>query len=423
MPRRVFITVGEVSGDMHAGRLIEELRSLEPDVIVEGIGGESMRAAGATIHHETVSRAAMGWQALLRAFEVRRLLNWMRRYFQKNPPDLLICIDSWAMNWHFARMAHQRHVPVLYYIAPQVWASRSGRMKRLRQYVDQVACILPFEEEYLHRHNINATFVGHPLFDELPVDRGRDPATRFPNKPPVIGLLPGSRRSVALENLPSLLDVARRIAESYPDVTFVLPTVPTTHAAVESLLQSTATKSVAARQSSDAADGDGPASENRGDEDWALEAGFSRIGRFVYGSDGFDQLVPRCDLCITVSGTATLHVAGHGVPMLVVYRTNPLLWHLVARWVIKTRTYSLVNLLNDNRQKIVPEFVPWFGSNAPVADKALEFLSTPELMDEQRERLGHLIRTLNRPGASRQAAKLALDLMGSRAATILEPPQ
>ena len=127
--------------------------------------------------------------------------------------------------------------------------------------------------------------------------------------------------------------------------------------------------------------------------------GVETIGPFTIGLNQFNQLVPRCDLCLTVSGTATLHAAGHGAPQIVVYQINPLLWHLAARWLINTRTFSLVNLLNDSQRTIVPEFIPWYGSNQPVADKALEYLRNPEQLTEQRDRLQNLIHTLNRPGA------------------------
>jgi lipid-A-disaccharide synthase len=143
------------------------------------------------------------------------------------------------------------------------------------------------------------------------------------------------------------------------------------------------------------------------------------IGPFVVGQNRFDDLVPRCDLCLTVSGTATLHVAIHGSPLIVVYRLNPWLWHLFARWVVTTRKYSLVNLLNTEKQDIVPEFIPWYGSNKPVADKTMEYLHEPRMLSEQRERLRQLVRGLARPGASRQAAILALDLMTARDKTKL----
>jgi lipid-A-disaccharide synthase len=376
-PRRIFITVAEVSGDQHAAHLIHSLKQLDPELVVEGLGGPQMRAAGAIIHHETVHSAAMGFSGIKRVFEMLRLLKWTRRYFAQHPPDLQICCDSPAMNFHFAKLAHRFGVPVLYYIAPQLWAWREGRMKKLRKWVDRVACILPFEEEYFRRHGVNSTFVGHPLFDELPQRQARPVATEFDSRPPVIGLLPGSRRGEAEHNFPPMLAVAERIRAEFPQIRFLIPTTAATHPVVARLVDGNPGMEIA-------------------------------VGEF-------DRMVPQCDLCITVSGTATLHVAGHHVPMLVVFRVNPLMWHLFGRWLIRTRTYSLVNLLADTHQHIVPEFIPWFGSPDRIAATAVEYLRDPRKLAAQVEQLTHLIGTLDQPGASMNVAKLAMKMMSATA--------
>ena len=373
MSRRIFITVAEVSGDQHAAHLIHSLRQLDPSLIIEGHGGPAMEAAGAIIHHEMTHRAAMSFEALKRVSEIWNLLRWTRRYFDRSRPDLHICIDSPDSNFPFARVAHERGVPVLYYIAPQLWAWREGRMKKLREHVDHVACILPFEEAYFRRHGVNATFVGHPLFDRLPPGRGPAPGPRFPERAPVVGLLPGSRRSEAMHNYPNLLEVAARIREQFPEVRFLVPTTPSTHPIVEKLSQ-----------------GHG-----------CIEHGLGR----------FDEMVPQCDLCLTVSGTATLHVAAYGIPMIVVYRGSALAWHLLGRWIIKTRTYTLVNLLND-RNHIVPEFIPWYGSNDPVTEMAIDYLQNPEKLARQAASLTRMVQSLDHPGASMNVAKLAMGMMG-----------
>lgn len=371
--RRVFITVAEVSGDQHAAHLVASLRRLDPTIIVEGHGGPAMLAAGAVIHHETTHKAAMLYQAVARAGEVWRLLRWTRRYFDEHRPDLQVCVDSPAMNFHFARLAHERGIPVLYYIAPQLWAWREGRMKKVRRWVDRVACILPFEEAYYRSHGVNATFVGHPLFDDLAPERGPAPGPRFPERPPIVGLLPGSRRSEAVANFPHMLCVAGQIRDAFPAARFLVPTTPATHPVVEKL-----------------ADG---------------------VAALEYSQGQFDAMVPRCDLCITASGTATLHVAGYGVPMIVVYRGSPILWHLVGRWLLKTRTFALVNLLSEGREHIVPEFVPWYGSDRPVAELAIELLRNPARLREQSDRLNTLVKSLDKPGASMNVARMAVELM------------
>jgi lipid-A-disaccharide synthase len=131
-----------------------------------------------------------------------------------------------------------------------------------------------------------------------------------------------------------------------------------------------------------------------------------------YQQNAFDDLVRRCDLCITVSGTATLHVAGHLVPMLVVYRVTPFMWHGFGRWLVRTRTFALVNLLNEGRKHIVPEFIPWFGEPEGVASAAIEFLSDPGKRSDQVEKLGKMISGLDKPGASMNVARLALGMIG-----------
>jgi lipid-A-disaccharide synthase len=346
-----------------------------------------MVAAGAIIHRNTVTKAAMGWRGLLRAFEVMKLLKWTRRHFEANRPDLHIGVDSPSMNFHFARIAHEMKIPVMQYVAPQLWAWAKWRMKKLRRWVDQVACILPFEEEWFRGHGVNATFVGHPLFDELPADRGATHCEPSTTTTPVIGLLPGSRRSEAEGNFPGLLSAALRIRQEFPGASFLVPTTPATHPIVQ--------RELAGRPTSN----------------------------LTVGLNQFDEMVPRCDLCLTVSGTATLHVAGFGVPMIVVYRAGRLVWHAAGRWLVPTRTFALVNLLarQDPTLKsngtpaahVVPEFVPWFGSGNQIAAPALDMLHHPEKLAAQREQLQQLIRQLDHPGASDKTAKLALEMMGA----------
>jgi lipid-A-disaccharide synthase len=376
MPGRIFITVAEPSGDLHAAELVKSLRALDPQLLFEGHGGPHLRQAGVVIHRDTTTRAAMGPQAAGRALEMVRLLRWTRRHLRNNPADLHICVDSWSINWHFAKLAKKLGTPVLYYIAPQTWASRPGRLKKLRRWVDHLACILPFEEEYFRRHDIPATFVGHPLFDELPPHRDGPAGPRFPDRPPVIGLLCGSRKSVVVHNFPRLLEVARRIAAQFPQARFIAPTTPTTTPIVHQ-----------------------------------LSAGFPSL---EIRPDDFNDTVARCDLCLTVSGTAALQTAAFGTPMVVVYHVNWLLWHLIGRWVVNTRTYSLVNLLSDHHEHLVPEFIPWHGSTEPVARCAIDLLEHPDKLRLQRQRLGHLIDSLDRPGASANTARLAMTMLMDR---------
>ncbi len=346
-----------------------------------------MREAGAILYREVTNAAAMGFSALRRVREMLKLLRWARTHFAKTPPDLDICVDSPALNFHFAKAAHERGIPVLYYVAPQLWAWREGRMKKLRRWVDRVACILPFEEEYFRSHGVNAKFVGHPLLDELsPSERPKAAAVRNFGDAPVVGLLAGSRRSEATKNFPRMLQIAMQIRKRFPKVKFLLPTTAATNPILQQHLAAIPSSCFEAKQ------------------------------------DAFDEMVPRCDLAIIVSGTATLHVAVHNTPMIVVYHGSPLLWNALGRWIIRTRTYSLVNLLAADPQlaaagrvapdmHIVPEFIPWYGPTQPAAARALDLLEHPAKLAKQREDLAKVVARLGGPGASMKAAQMAMEMI------------
>jgi lipid-A-disaccharide synthase len=380
MARRVLICVGEMSGDQHAANLVRELRALDGSMVVDALGGTALREAGAIIRHDTVSRAAMGLAALLRWREVLSLQKWARDYLETTRPDLVICVDSWTLNKRFARMAHDRGIKVMYFISPQVWASREGRVRQMKQWVDRVACIHYFEEGYLNSRGVKATYVGHPLFDHVRPTPRRPVSERFPHKPPVVALVAGSRRSVAKANFPRLLDVAMKMKSRFPGIAFCIPTTAATDEFVRTTLAS---------------------------------AGLSDSQNFQIEVDGFDRMLPECDLCLTVSGTATLHAAAFGVPMIAVYYGNPILWHLIGRWVIKARRFVMVNILAGGDELIVPEFIPWFGSVDPVADAATDLLNDSARRDMISARLAELVARIGQSGASKRAAMVAMELMQS----------
>lgn len=357
---------------MHAGGLARSLRKLRPQLKLEAIGGRYLREAGVEVLQDTVTKAAFGLRAFGRAFEVAALLRKLRRRWDlQGPPKLVICCDSWTMNKHVLALAREFGCQTMYYVSPQVWASREGRVEKMAQLVDRLACILPFEEQWLRDRGVHATFVGHPLFDELP-DKSPDfpENERFPNRPPRIALNFGSRLGVARANLPPMLKAVSLIFQAFPAASFVTPVVPATAAYVR-----------------------------------------EAVGERIEVSDDFDNALSGCDLAITVSGTATLHTAAHGVPMVVVYRGNPLLWHGIGRFLIKTRTFALVNLLHPARQRVVEEFIPWFGDPEPVAKAAVTLLQDPATLAAQRAKLAEVVDPLRKKGAGENAARIALELL------------
>ena len=374
-PSKVFLTCAELSADRHLAKLARAVGALRPDVRLEGVGGASMREAGVQVHHETVRRARFGLGAFLRASEVLRMLRWTRRHFREHaPPDLMVCCDSWTMNKHFLSIAREHGVPTLYYVSPQVWASRKGRVRRMRRDIDRMAVILPFEEPSLRERGIDATFVGHPLFDELPpAPPPFDGSRHFPNRPPVIALNAGSRRKVARDNFPLQLEVARRIRSEFPQATFVSPTVAATHAIVA-----------------------------------GAAAGLDWVS---VRQDAFEEAVGDSDACVCVSGTATLHTAALGVPLVAVYRVPRIGWELLGRWIVKTRTFALVNWLHPRREHVVPEVIPWFGDPRPVAETVLDWLRHPEKLAQQRAAQAAVVDPLRKKGASENTANIVVEML------------
>lgn len=378
MPRRIFITAAEVSGDKYAGGLAGALRRLDAEIVVEGLGGPAMTAAGVKIHFETTARAAMTFHAVARAREVWRWLQWIKQEYAQRKPDLHVCVDSSGFNLHFAKVARHFGVPVLYYVAPQLWASREGRIKKVRAYVDRVASIFPFEAEWYRQRGVDATFVGHPLFDAIPPNRLELSASppRYPDRPPVIGIVPGSRSSEVKANLPHLASVMQGLRSAFPAARFMIPTIEDQHANVCECV--------------------------------------SRRDRALYEAStiwpDFDWMIPQCDLVITKSGTSTVHVAAYGVPMIVVYRINRFAWHLAGRWLVKTKKIAMVNIL-AGQTELVPEFIPWYGGVTAVTNCALDLLRHPQKLAEQRRKLIELIEPISHPGASVNVARMAMEMM------------
>jgi lipid-A-disaccharide synthase len=188
-----------------------------------------------------------------------------------------------------------------------------------------------------------------------------------------VGIIPGSRRSEVKANLPHLIEVMDAIQREFPDTKFLLPTTSASDALVREMLR-------------------------------------GRDAHATIGQDAFNDYVPRCTLVITKSGTSTVHVAAWNVPMIVVYRINPIIWHVAGRWLIKTRKIAMVNIL-AGQVDLVPEFIPWYGSSESVADCAIDLLKHPETLAEQKQKLAKVMRQLDQPGASLNTAKIALQLM------------
>lgn len=359
--KRIFFVAGESSGDIHGSNLITALREHSPDIQCEGLGGPRMEQVGMKLQHDLASRAIMGFTEVIKSFGyISSIFLETRQYLTEHPPDVLVLIDYPGFNIRLAKEAKALGIPVVFYISPQVWAWKKGRIQTLARCVDKMLVILPFEKELYDDADLDCTFVGHPLLDHIALYTP-DPA--FDDGRMTIGLMPGSREQEIQRIYPIMLAVAQGIREQYPDARFVTPCVDTNRAAQVRELA-----------------GDFPVD--------VVE-------------DHFYDLLHSARYCLVASGTATLETALFDVPMAVLYKVTGLTYWL-ARWFIQVDAISLVNILAEKH--IVPEFIQGDATPASILQEALSIIDdTPERQTMLQE-LSQIRATLGDGGASQKAA-------------------
>ena len=331
-----------------------------------------MAKAGCNLLKNTVDTSAMALQAIAKIREFRKLLRQIKIIFRDDKPDLVVVVDSFAWNSHVAKAAQKAGIPVLYYIAPQLWGWASWRIKKLKKSADRVACILPFEKKWFADRGLETDYVGHPLFDDpqkipLPVPRSNQDKDF-----PTIVLLPGSRMQEINHLWEPMQQVAKNIQSRYPHARFI---VNTPNDIIEHALQ-----------------------ENI---DPYLDIAFRR--------SGIEATTRHADLTLVASGTATLQVAAQCCPMIVMYYVDPLQWYLLARWLIKTDHIALVNILAQ--EEIVPEFIPFYRDVEKVSQTALELLKDEKKRFATRKSLAKLIKPLNKPGTAKSVARIIKQML------------
>ncbi len=366
----ILLTAAEASGDALAAGLIQALRKRLPAARFVGIGGERMAEAGCELLGEPVGRAAMLVGSLRQLFYYAGLTRKVARAMSELRPAVHVPVDSPALNWHLARAARRRGIPVMYYVAPQVWAWAPWRTGKLRRLTDAVACILPFEPDYLRPRGVNARFVGHPVFDELPPADPPDLAAASAKGTWRIALLPGSRRAEIQAHTPALVTVADTLRRRFPRCTLTFSALNGPAAAV--------------------------IRDCAGRDDLNLE-----VGRAA-------GLLARSDFALVASGTATLEVAHYGVPMVVFYRASRFLHRLLKGWMIRTKNLSLVNILAGAR--IVPELMPWSGDAEELLGRAEAMLQDLAGLQAVQGELLRLVQPL-RPSSGVRAADSAAELV------------
>jgi lipid-A-disaccharide synthase len=368
----IFISAGEVSGDQHTASLLAELRSRRPDLSAWGVGGPRLAGAGQQQVAGIEQLSLVGiTEVLPKLGSILALLRRLRRELARQRPAVVVLVDAPDFNLRLAGAARALGLRVVYFITPQVWAWRRGRLREIRRTVDLALCILPFEEAFFRESGVRAEYVGHPLVDlvrpsaprpELRASLGLDPAA------PVIALLPGSRRSEIRALLPSLLGAAKLLSRRTPRPRFVVPAASPT---LRPLLSPLAGKPLAAR---------------------------------IVEGRAWD-CIAAADAAVVASGTATLETALIGTPFVAVYRVSPLSY-AIARPLIHARWASLPNLLLG--EPAVLELLQGECRPETIAAEVGRLLDDPAAAVLLGEKCGK-VRALLGPGgaASRAAAAVA----------------
>ncbi|MGQ0695210.1 MAG: lipid-A-disaccharide synthase [Nitrospiraceae bacterium] len=369
---RILIITGEASGDLHGANLANALKARDPQVSLTGIGGAAMEAAGVQLVREIGRFDVIGVVGPLAIAAVIRRFLAMRRLFRSVPWDAVVFVDNPGLNLRYAYFAKRAGLRVFYYIAPQIWAWRPGRIHWIKQRVDHVLVVLPFEKPIYDKAGILCTFVGHPLLDA--VASQYDPKslrTKFnlASEGRVIALLPGSRTREVQYLLPILLDAAEKLACREPKTQFILAQASTIH---DNLLQSHLRRSPV------------PVTVVKGQA---------------------SEVMTVSDLALVASGTATLQAAVVGTPMILIYRTTPLTFWL-ARFLIRVRWIGLVNLVAG--RSVVPELIQSDATGQRLYEEALQILEDRSVYAEMKRSLAKVRADLGEPGASTRAAEVVL---------------
>lgn len=365
-PRELLVVAGEASGDLHGARLISELRQRVPGLAAFGLGGDEMQAAGLQSVAHSSEVAVVGITEVLKVLpRIREVFADLLHEVDRRRPALAVLIDFPDFNLRLARQLKGRGLEIVYYISPQVWAWRKGRVKTIARLVDRMLVLFPFEVDFYRRHGVDVIHVGHPLVDEVPVlpqvwDRGEDEK----DGPFRIALLPGSRLSEVEALLPTLLEAVGKLAGRLPIEARIIraPTVP------RELL------------------------------DEAVE--LSGLTVAIVESDRF-AAVADSHLALCASGTATLEVGLLGTPMVVVYRLAS--WtYLLARLLVRLPNVALVNLVLGRR--VVPELIQGQANPERIAAEAARLLTDAAARKAMRTALAEVRSRLGAGGASGRAA-------------------
>ncbi|MEZ6163072.1 MAG: lipid-A-disaccharide synthase [Phycisphaerales bacterium] len=369
----ILFTAFEPSGDDHAAAVITRLRTLYPKLKIYAWGGRKMQAAGAEVVQFTGDDAVMGMPGLAKIREHQRINTEIERWLRDHRISVHIPVDSPAANFPVCKLTKAAGARVVHLVAPQLWAWAPWRIRKLRRLTDHVMCVLPFEQEWFRARGVEATFIGHPLFDQsLDTKMLDEQISAWERGEQNIALMPGSRPSEMKKNFPLLLGAYIKLNNEHKDMRGI---VAATRKEIDPVLRQI-----------------------------AREAGLEWPDSLQIRHASTDAVVRWCDLAMVVSGTVTLQIAKQHKPMVIVYKLGRVAWTLIARWLIRTDFITLPNLIAG--REICPELVPHFGGSEPIADKVVGLLEDQDAFATQVRELEAIGKVYDEQNAAENAAKI-----------------
>lgn len=370
MAGNILIVAGEASGDLHGSNLIKALKAIDPALKFYGIGGDKMKDAGFNSVEDSKNLAVVGISEVARKIvRLYAAFNKLKKLLDENRPDVVVLIDFPDFNLHVAKEAEKRGIKVIYYIGPQVWAWRKGRLKKIAKLVDKMLVVFPFEEEIYKKAGIDVEYVGHPLARTVSCGLSKEDALAKFNMrhTPVVALLPGSRRHEVERLLPIMLEAASLIKEEIKDVQFILPLADTIEQAFAEVIINN------------------------------FKIKVTIIRGLLYDA------LRAADAAIVASGTATLETALMEVPMVIIYKVS-VFTSIIGRMFVRVDRIGLPNIVAQ--KMIVPELVQKNANPSEIAQKILVFLGNIDAKQDIVSELKEIRNKLGTDDASKKAAQV-----------------